>query len=284
MCIRDRVSTQSTWGQIFFEIGIMSQKEGVDLNTGLDDYIKAKGLDRSQKRGDRGRGRGRGRDRDRGFRGRGRGSNGRGRFGYRRGFNRDEGQQSGKQPFRRLTPRARLQLQREKRSFERRSSRFEEREAQRRTRPVTRDRKYDKDESEPREEIIDEERGKRIRVSNLDKNVTNSELFDLFSRNGHVVKCGIQFDQLGRSTGVAYVTFEKTEAAKKAIEAYNETELDGLELSVRLAKEDERLQSTDVVPIRRERRKPASDDRPRGNGYYRYRRRGFRGRGGYSGR
>eukprot|EP01017_Pseudomicrothorax_dubius_P037361 TRINITY_DN5467_c0_g1_i8.p1 TRINITY_DN5467_c0_g1~~TRINITY_DN5467_c0_g1_i8.p1 ORF type:complete len:155 (-),score=39.84 TRINITY_DN5467_c0_g1_i8:145-609(-) len=94
----------------------------------------------------------------------------------------------------------------------------------------------------------DEEKGRRIRVSNIDKKVTNSEIYELFSRCGYISSCGIQFDQLGRSTGVAFVTFEKPEAAKKAIDTYNGMELDDLELSVRYASSEERLQNIRIVP------------------------------------
>ena len=48
----------------------------------------------------------------------------------------------------------------------------------------------------------------------------------MFSICGTLKKCGILWDDLGRSKGMAVIEFEKPEAARKAIKEYHGAELD----------------------------------------------------------
>jgi len=48
----------------------------------------------------------------------------------------------------------------------------------------------------------------------------------MFSIYGTLKKCGILWDDLGRSKGVALIEYEKPEAARKAIKEYHGAKLD----------------------------------------------------------
>ena len=71
----------------------------------------------------------------------------------------------------------------------------------------------------------------RLKIKNLHYNISNEELKvlpnvkvccqTLFSAIGTLKRCGIEWDQFGRSKGLADVEFEKAEDAEKAIKDYN---------------------------------------------------------------
>ncbi len=79
------------------------------------------------------------------------------------------------------------------------------------------------------------ERRTRLYVSNLQKEIVNSELrvwiiFDyfikkIFSGVGNLKKCAIHWDDLGYSKGSADVEFENADDAKKAIKDFNGIDL-----------------------------------------------------------
>ncbi|CAO3651849.1 unnamed protein product [Cunninghamella echinulata] len=71
-----------------------------------------------------------------------------------------------------------------------------------------------------------------ILVENIHYNVTEDDLREVFNLAGTVEKCKIQFDKSGRSTGVAKVTFSETEGAEKAIEKFNNIDLDGQPMKI----------------------------------------------------
>lgn len=52
-------------------------------------------------------------------------------------------------------------------------------------------------------------------------------LQDLFGMVGQVEKARITFDRSGRSTGTAHVRFARQSDAEKALDKYNNVELDG---------------------------------------------------------
>ena len=52
-------------------------------------------------------------------------------------------------------------------------------------------------------------------------------LKDLFGMVGQVEKARITFDRSGRSTGTAHVRFARQSDAEKALDKYNNVELDG---------------------------------------------------------
>lgn len=72
-----------------------------------------------------------------------------------------------------------------------------------------------------------------IYISNLRSAIGNDELAQLFSPFGQVKSAEIVTDVFtGQSRGFGYVEMEDDEAAKKAIEGLNQTELNELVISV----------------------------------------------------
>ena len=62
------------------------------------------------------------------------------------------------------------------------------------------------DDSKPK---VDNRR--RIRVENLNKDMQNPDLVKLFEKYGKLTRCGIKFDKLGVSKGIADVEFSTHE-------------------------------------------------------------------------
>ena len=58
---------------------------------------------------------------------------------------------------------------------------------------------------------------RRILVENLNKDMQNPELQKLFEKYGKLVRCGVKFDKLGSSRGLADVEFSTHEECEKAI-------------------------------------------------------------------
>ncbi|TVY53508.1 THO complex subunit 4A [Lachnellula suecica] len=61
----------------------------------------------------------------------------------------------------------------------------------------------------------------KLRVENLHYELTEEDLDDLFNRIGPVMKLDLLYDRSGRSDGVAYVTYESSHDAKKAIREFD---------------------------------------------------------------
>jgi len=79
---------------------------------------------------------------------------------------------------------------------------------------------------------------KKLYVGNLPYTVTSDQLRQQFSQAGTVVDCTVITDrQTGRSKGFGFVEFEKD--AKKAIETFNEQEMEGRKLVVNEARPKE---------------------------------------------
>lgn len=79
--------------------------------------------------------------------------------------------------------------------------------------------------------------GTRLYVGNLSYDVTAEKLKELFSASGEVVSADLITDrQTGRSKGFGFVEMASDEAATAAIEALNNTDLDGRKLTVNEAK------------------------------------------------
>lgn len=81
-----------------------------------------------------------------------------------------------------------------------------------------------------RERPISERR--RLRVSNLDFNITHKDLMELFAKIGKLTKNKIDYDDLGRSKGTALVEYEKHDFAMEAIREYDGAVLDGKTITV----------------------------------------------------
>lgn len=101
-----------------------------------------------------------------------------------------------------------------------------------------------------------------IYVGNLSFQTTEDELRELFSEYGSVTSVSIIKDKYsGRSRGFAFVEMASDQEGQAAIEALNESELQGRSLKVNIAKPRE--SGRDRKPNRRR------DDRSRGGDRYR---------------
>ena len=60
-----------------------------------------------------------------------------------------------------------------------------------------------------------------IKVTGLNKKITNHELLELFSDIGWLTKCCIDFDSLGRSKGTASIKYKDSNHAIKAIRKFH---------------------------------------------------------------
>lgn len=76
---------------------------------------------------------------------------------------------------------------------------------------------------------------RRIRVENLNKEFQNSDLTQLFQEYGKLTRCGIKFDKMGVSTGIADVEFSTHEECEKAINTLDNAEIKGEKLRVKYA-------------------------------------------------
>ena len=78
---------------------------------------------------------------------------------------------------------------------------------------------------------------KKLFVGNISYNTTEDALKDFFSEAGNVESAVIITDKLsGRSKGFGFVEMATEEEAQKAIEMFNEKELDGRNLTVNEAR------------------------------------------------
>ena len=78
----------------------------------------------------------------------------------------------------------------------------------------------------------------KIFVGSLSWGTTDACLHDAFSAFGEVVEARVIKDrETGRSRGFGFVTFAETESVAQAIEAMNDTELDGRTIRVNEAQE-----------------------------------------------
>ncbi len=110
----------------------------------------------------------------------------------------------------------------------------------------------------------------RLYVGNLSYSSTEGDLEELFAQAGTVVKCELMLDKFtSRSRGFAFVEMGTLEEANKAVEMFNDQDLDGRNLRVNIARP-------------REERAPRRDGGGGGGGRGGYGG-GGGGRGGYGG-
>lgn len=77
----------------------------------------------------------------------------------------------------------------------------------------------------------------KLFVGNLSWSMTQEDVENLFSEHGELAECQlVTHRDTGRSRGFAFVTYVNEEDAQKAIEALNETEIDGRPIRVSVAK------------------------------------------------
>lgn len=80
----------------------------------------------------------------------------------------------------------------------------------------------------------------RLFVGNLSFNTTENALQDAFAAHGTVVEASLMVDRVsGRPRGFGFVTMSTPEEAQKAIEALNNSPLDGRNLTVNIARPKE---------------------------------------------
>ena len=79
--------------------------------------------------------------------------------------------------------------------------------------------------------------GRRLYVGNLPYKATDEELTALFSSAGNVASARVMRDMAtGRARGFGFVEMATDEAAQKAVEQFNEYEMDGRKLVVNEAR------------------------------------------------
>ncbi|KAB2596097.1 THO complex subunit 4A-like [Pyrus ussuriensis x Pyrus communis] len=80
----------------------------------------------------------------------------------------------------------------------------------------------------------DSPKGTKLYVSNLDYEVSSSDIELLFSDIGHVIHHSIHYDRSGRSKGTAEVRYLHHSDALTAIKKYNDVQLDGKPMKIEL--------------------------------------------------
>lgn len=78
----------------------------------------------------------------------------------------------------------------------------------------------------------DRDRPRKIRVVNLDYNILEDDVKELFASVGKLKFCKVLWDKQGRSLGKALVQYEYDSDHAKAIKEFNGAELDGRILTV----------------------------------------------------
>src|SRR5512133_893895 len=77
----------------------------------------------------------------------------------------------------------------------------------------------------------------KLFVGNLSFNMTENDLHDAFAAHGTVVEANLMMDRMsGRPRGFGFVTMSTPEEAQKAIDALNNTPLDGRNITVNVAR------------------------------------------------
>ena len=76
---------------------------------------------------------------------------------------------------------------------------------------------------------------RRIRVENLNKEMQNPDLVKLFEKYGTLKRCGIKFDKLGASKGIADVEFSTHEECENAINILDNADISGEKIRVKYA-------------------------------------------------
>jgi RNA recognition motif-containing protein len=72
-------------------------------------------------------------------------------------------------------------------------------------------------------------------VENLNKDMHNEDLQKLFEKWGKLTRCGIKFDKLGASKGLADIEFSTHEECEKAIKEIDNAEINGVKVRVKYA-------------------------------------------------
>mmetsp|Transcript_6831 Transcript_6831/g.9265 ORF Transcript_6831/g.9265 Transcript_6831/m.9265 type:complete len:207 (+) Transcript_6831:256-876(+) len=81
---------------------------------------------------------------------------------------------------------------------------------------------------------VEESSGLQVVVLNLPWSVTWQSLKDHFQEIGNVVRADVVFDDNGRSRGFGTISYETPDEVNAAIDRFNNTELEGRTINVRL--------------------------------------------------
>ena len=76
---------------------------------------------------------------------------------------------------------------------------------------------------------------RRLKIQNLNKEFQNSELKKLFEPYGKLIRCGVHFNKMGESTGIADIEFSSHDECEKAIKALDNAEINGVIVRVKYA-------------------------------------------------
>jgi RNA recognition motif-containing protein len=76
---------------------------------------------------------------------------------------------------------------------------------------------------------------RRLRVENLNKDMQNPQLAKLFEPYGKLTRCGIKYNKLGSSTGIADIEYSTHEECEKAISKLDNADISGVEMRVKYA-------------------------------------------------
>jgi polyadenylate-binding protein len=102
--------------------------------------------------------------------------------------------------------------------------------------------------SNPKEQQVE---NANLLVKNLDKSVTQQDIFNLFKSFGNIISAKLEtYPNSKESREFAYVQFQKEEEAEAAIKALNETEYKGKKLDVaKLAKKEKKKNEPTPAPV-----------------------------------
>lgn len=126
----------------------------------------------------------------------------------------------------------------------------------------------------------------QISISNLNVQVTEADVREIFSGIGRIRNVAVHYDARGRSRGTAVVTFQTRGQAIKAVNEYHQAEVDGRPMYVRTVTGggggvDAPARKRSVKKKTQQQRRQRQSNKKRGNNNTRGRgKKGGRGRGG----